>query len=71
MAFKVVSPLKDDDRTDAVLRGVANGCNDLFPLPAHPWEAKDSKQLGVASCARDSRNTGIVGKLIREAVNKA
>lgn len=36
MGFTVVSPQYDERHGDGVLRGVADGLFQLFPLPDHP-----------------------------------
>ncbi|MCJ2014742.1 hypothetical protein [Methylobacterium sp. J-076] len=36
MSFTVVDPHYDERHGDSVLRGVAHGLGQLFPLPDHP-----------------------------------
>jgi len=51
MGFKVALPVCDDDQVDAVMRGIANGCSELYPLPDHP--SKVRHLLGLKSVSND------------------
>lgn len=51
MSFKVAPPVCDDDQVDAVMRGIANGCSELYPLPDHP--SKVRHLLGLKSVSND------------------
>lgn len=36
MTFKVVASRHGDETDDALLRGIADGLGELFPVPQHP-----------------------------------
>jgi hypothetical protein len=58
MSFTVVSPRHDDRHEDGLLRGIANGLAQMFPVLDHPERVLSLMALNPLQADEDDQTNG-------------